>query len=810
MGEKIDGTHESDSSPSRHRIDDRSDGVIAPQNDAKLPPWQRLQQRQGNHAVQQLLRAGVVQTKLRISEPGDAAEREAERAAGAVTGVTESAREPLPIRTPADPLNQPTPERAVQSGGQPLSEAERAFFEDRFGRELGAVRIHHDSAANEAARTLSARAFTVGTDIVFGQGEFQPGSDQGRHLLAHELAHTIQQSESPFSIQREVSFELQDAQLPRGGKPADLAEDDASTKAIDAAIAASAVVVQGRYSTHHQEQLYIEPQGVIAHWDDAGVHVIGSIQCPYYVHKALVHAFGLPGERVHVTQSVTGGGFGGKEEYPSVISLHAALLAKKSGRHVRMIYDRKEDIEATTKRHPAICEITTGCDADGTLRALKMRILMDGGAYMTLSPVVLSRGALHAAGAYRWTDVRIDAWAVATNTPPNGAFRGFGAPQTIWAIERHLDQVAKKIGKDPVDLKRQNMIREGDTTATGQVLRGSVGIAECVEKAISASQYHEKRLAGPIVRGRTARGIGASIFMHGAGFTGTGETYLKGRVAVDLLAGGRLNIRTASTDIGQGTETVFRQIAADAAGLDLTAVDFTVPSTTHVPDSGPTVASRTVMVVGAIVERAAREVAARVRAEQDAGGGDFNAAADRLLAKEKTVTALVQYNHPEWVKFDDKTYKGDAYPVYGYACDVAEVEVDLDTLEVTVLGFWSATDVGKAIHPVMCKGQIEGGSLQAIGWALWENVVWKDGKILNPRMTNYIIPTALDAPPFYVDLVEAPYSYGPGGGAKGLGELPMDGGAPAIAAAIEHATGMAAHDLPLLPEQLLALQATRA
>lgn len=591
---------------------------------------------------------------------------------------------------------------------------------------------------------------------------------------------------------------------------ADIAEDDASHKAIDAAIAACPIVVTGRYSTHHQEQLYIEPQGVIAHWDEAGAHVIGSIQCPYYVHKAFLHTFSLPGNQIHITQAVTGGGFGGKEEYPSVIALHAALLAKKSGKHVRMIYDRKEDIEATTKRHPAICEITTGCDADGTLRALKMRILMDGGAYMTLSPVVLSRGALHAAGAYRWTDVRIDALAVATNTPPNGAFRGFGAPQTIWAIERHLDEVAKKIGKDPVDLKQQNMLREGDVTSTGQVLRGSVGIAECVEKALGASEYQKKRLAGPTVKGRIARGIGASIFMHGAGFTGSGETYLKGRVAVDLLAGGRLNIRTASTDIGQGTETVFRQIAADAAGLTLNDVDFTVPSTTHVPDSGPTVASRTVMVVGSIVEKAAKEVAARVQAEMDKSGGDFATAANRLLAREKDVTALVQYNHPDWVKFDDKTYKGDAYPVFGYACDVAEVEVDLDTFEVTVTGFWSATDVGKAIHPVMCKGQIEGGSLQAIGWALWENVVWKDGKILNPRMTNYIIPTALDAPPFYVDLVEAPYAYGPGGGAKGLGELPMDGGAPAIAAAIEHATGIAARDLPLLPEQLLALELARA
>jgi CO/xanthine dehydrogenase Mo-binding subunit len=586
---------------------------------------------------------------------------------------------------------------------------------------------------------------------------------------------------------------------------ADVPDAAASEASIDAAIARCDVVVRGRYTTHHQEQLYIEPQGVVARWDDAGLHIAGSIQCPYYVHKALVHAFGLPEDRAHVTQSVTGGGFGGKEEYPSVIALHAALLAKKSGRPVRMIYDRKEDIEATTKRHPAICEITSGCDRDGTLRALKMRILMDGGAYMTLTPVVLSRGSLHAAGAYRWQDVRIDAIAVATNTPPNGAFRGFGAPQTIWAIERHIDRVAKELGRDPLDLKAQNMLRVGDTTATGQTLRGSVGIGECVEKAVAASGYKDKRAAGPAVRGRVARGIGASVFMHGAGFTGSGEKYLKGKVAVDLLPSGRLRIRTASTDIGQGTETVFRQIAADAAGLGLDDIDFAVPSTSYVPNSGPTVASRTVMVVGAIVEKAAREVSSRVRAEQDAGGGTFAEAADRMLERDKEVTALVQYDHPSWVAWDDTTYKGDAYPVYGYACDVAEVEVDLDTFEVTVLGFWSATDVGKAIHPVMCKGQIEGGSLQAIGWALSEDVVWKDGRILNPRMTNYIIPTALDAPPFHVDLVEAPYEYGPGGGAKGVGELPMDGGAPAIAAAIEHATGLAAKDLPLLPERLLAL-----
>jgi CO/xanthine dehydrogenase Mo-binding subunit len=577
-----------------------------------------------------------------------------------------------------------------------------------------------------------------------------------------------------------------------------------SATAIDAAIAACDVVVTGRYFAHHQEQMYIEPQGVVAWWDTDGAHATGSIQCPFYVHKAFTKAFLLDADRIHITQAVTGGGFGGKEEYPSIIALHAALLAQKSGLPVRMIYDRKEDIEATTKRHPCICEITSGCDKDGTLRALSIRTIMDGGAYVTLTPVVLSRGTLHAAGAYRWDDVRIESIAVATNTPPNGAFRGFGAPQTIWAIERHMDAVAKKLGRDPIDLKEQNVLREGDVTSTGQVLRSSVAGAECLEKAVLASDYRAKRARGPVVNGRTARGIGAAVFMHGAGFTGSGERYLKGKVAVDLLAGGRLGIRTASTDIGQGTETVFRQIAADAAGIAIDAVDFAVPSTTTCPDSGPTVASRTVMVVGSIVENASKQLAARVRAEVEAHGGTFGEATDRLIAREGPITSLLQYSPPSFIVWDDVTYKGDAYPCYGWACDIAEVEVDLDTFEVTVVDFWSATDVGKAINPVMCKGQIEGGSLQAIGWAVSEEITWRDGHITNPRMTNYIIPTSLDAPRFQTILVEAPFAMGPGGGAKGIGELPMDGGAPAIAAAVEHAIGVAMGSLPLTPERILA------
>ena len=579
-------------------------------------------------------------------------------------------------------------------------------------------------------------------------------------------------------------------------------EHELGGKTIDEIISACPVALSGTYRVHHQEQLYIEPQGMIAWWDEGGVHVTGSLQCPFYVHKALKRAFGEDGGRVHVSQAVTGGGFGGKEEYPSLLAAHAALLSLASGRPVRMIYGRKEDIEATTKRHPARVQITTGCDEKGALVALKVHCLMDGGAYVTLTPVVLSRGILHAAGAYAWKHARIEGVAVATNTPPNGAFRGFGAPQTIWGIERHMDRLAARFGVDPLEFKRARALSVGGTTVTGQTLTESVGVAECIARATVASEYAEKRAAYSKAPSgaRTRKGIGACVFMHGAGFTGSGERRMKGAVQVDLEAGGRLRIRTASTDIGQGTETIFRQIAAEAAGLAMADIDFETPCTTNVPDSGPTVASRTVMVVGSIVARAAALVAKRVR-DHDARSS-FAAASDALLANGP-LNELVQYEPPVNNQWDDDAYRGDAYPCYAWGCDIAEVEVDLDTLETKVLGFWAAQDVGRAIHPVLCSGQIEGGTLQAIGWALYESVVWKDGRIMNPRMTNYVIPTSKDAPPFHTILVEHPFSGG-AMGAKGVGELPMDGGAPAIAAALEQALGGVHLDsLPLLPENLL-------
>src|SRR5712692_3277920 len=377
---------------------------------------------------------------------------------------------------------------------------------------------------------------------------------------------------------------------------------------VDRAWATADFIVEGEYSTGAQEQLYIEPQGMIATANPRnGVTVWGSLQCPYYVHKALAVLFGLPKEKIRVIQAETGGGFGGKEEYPSMIAAHAALLAWKSGKPVKIVYDRAEDMVATTKRHPSRTRHRTGVTRDGKLVAMDIEFVIDGGAYATLSSVVLSRGTIHAAGPYFCPNVRIRSQAVATNAPPHGAFRGFGAPQSIFALERHLNQVAGATGLTPEELRRRNFIRPGQTTATGQVIHENVDMNHLMERALAMSDYHAKlrRFAEQNPGARRKKGIGFASFMHGAGFTGSGEVYLASVVELEATPQGRVRILAASTEIGQGTNTIFSQIAADALGLDYDSIEILKPDTASVPDSGPPVASRTSMVVGKLVEAAA-------------------------------------------------------------------------------------------------------------------------------------------------------------------------------------------------------------
>ena len=565
---------------------------------------------------------------------------------------------------------------------------------------------------------------------------------------------------------------------------------------------------EGEYFSSLQEQMYIEPQGIIAipqpKTDDQeeGMTIMGSMQCPYYVVKALEGLLGH--SRTNVVQTTTGGGFGGKEEYPSMISAHAALLAQKTGRPVKLIYRRDEDLQCTTKRHPGTVWMKTKVDENGQLLSLESNLIYDGGAYNTLSPVVLSRAILHVTGPYHFPHVKLDGKMVATHQPPNGAFRGFGAPQAHWAIERHMDHMARELKLDPIEFRRQNLFKEGDLTATNQPMEDPAGhtVLDAVLEEVKNSEpaTAHPRPGVDMKTARMARGTGLSMVFHGCGFTGNGEANIKGRVALKL-EGNKVYILTSSTDIGQGVDTIFPQIVAEELGLSLEQVIVSPHDTADVPDSGPTVASRTTMVVGQVVLDAAKKLRSAVEAELGKKGNFLE------LLKERDGETALQVEHVytphAQMTWNPDTYQGDAYPTYGWNCTWVDLSVDLDTGEVQYHRVITATDVGKAINPTLVTGQIEGGTLQALGWATCEEVVIDDnGLMKNNRFTNYIIPTTLDAPEMKTLIVEVPFVGGPFG-AKGIGEIPMDGPAAAVAQAIENATGVVVNALPMTPEVIM-------
>jgi len=577
---------------------------------------------------------------------------------------------------------------------------------------------------------------------------------------------------------------------------------------VDSAWAGAAHIVEGEYRTGAQEHLYIENNGCIARYSETeGVTVWGSLQCPYYVHKSLMAVFDLPEDKVRVIQTETGGAFGGKEDYPSVIGSHAALLAMKCGHPVKLVYDRMEDLAATTKRHPSRVRHRTALDKNGKLLAMEIDLATDGGAYSTLSSTVLSRATLHSPGPYVCPNVRVRARAWATNTVPYGAFRGFGAPQAIFAVERHMDEIAAAIGTDPVELRRRNFLHDGDTTATEQVMREPVILDKLLDRALAESGYYEKRarFAEENRHNAVKRGMGIAAFYHGSGFTGSGERTLNSRAGVDVTAEGKVRVLVSSTEFGQGTNTVLTQIAAETIGLGYEDVEMAPPDTGIVPNSGPTVASRTVMVVGRLIERASLQLVAMLREEaglaETFSPDEFFAACERSRAAKGEVVSLCRYEAPPGIYWDDQTYHGEAYPAYAWAVHVAQVAVDTVTYSAEVEEFWAVQEAGRVINPVLAGGQVEGGIAQGIGYALYEKVLLQNGRMVNSQMTNYIMPTAEDVPPIHVFFEEIPFRHG-GHGAKGIGELPHDGPAPAILNAIRDATGVSCRSIPLLPEDL--------
>jgi len=461
---------------------------------------------------------------------------------------------------------------------------------------------------------------------------------------------------------------------------------------------------------------------------------------------------------------------------------------------------------ATTKRHPSRTRHRTAVSKEGKLLAGEIDFAIDGGAYATLSPVVLSRGTIHAPGPYHWPYMTVRAKAMATNIPPHGAFRGFGAPQSIFALERHMDKIAKVVGLTPEELRRRNFLSTGDRTATGQLLSDPVDMQHLLMRALEESNYHAKReqFDRENPTSTIKRGIGFATFFHGAGFTGSGERRLNSLVEIEITPEGQPRLLVSSTEFGQGTNTILCQVAAQTLRLPYDQVLIAQPDTSRVPNSGPTVASRTAMVVGKLVERAAQSlcgtlVCAGLR--ENYTPEEFRRAAQRYLAQHGALKSQARYESPGDIFWDDETYSGEAYPAYAWAVYVAEVAVDTTTYSASVTNFHALQEVGKVLHPILAAGQIEGGVAQGIGYALYEKCLWRNGHLANNQMTNYIMPTSADLPPIHVTFEEVPSPHG-AFGAKGIGELPMDGPAPAILNAIEHATDIAFTEIPLLPEDI--------
>lgn len=586
------------------------------------------------------------------------------------------------------------------------------------------------------------------------------------------------------------------------------------------------VVLERTYTTGYQEHAYLETNGIIAVPESEGMFTLyASAQCPFYIQKSVARVLGIDLASVRCIQTVTGGAFGGKEDYPSEPAACAALMAHMTRRPVKLIYDRSEDMLWSSKRHPMKIAHRLGLDAGGKITACEVKLYCDAGAYNGLSAVVAERANATALGPYLVPNARVDTYVVYTNNLFGGAFRGFGSPQVTFAMESQLDEAAAALGISPAEIRRRNLLRVGDATATSQVLPESVGAIETLERAVARSDYESKRRELEAFNARSLhvkKGIGIGCCIYGCCLHAGGQ-FLEGSGALlHVRADGSVNVAVGGTEIGQGAFTVVAQLAAEELGCALSSVRMVPVNTDLVPDSGPTVASRTTVMSGNAALDAARKVRAKMA---DVASQKLDVPSDKLIFRNGSVflggvaratfrdiakacyerkvnlTAEGWYAPPrkEW---NEALGVGEAYSVYCFATQIAEVTVHLRSGRVKVDHVTAAHDVGKAINPAMLTGQVEGGIVQGLGYALMEELKVVDGRCLNPNFTDYLIPSALDAPTVETLLVELPFSRGPYG-AKGVGEPSLIPIAAAVANAVSAACGHRFTHIPITPERLL-------
>jgi len=560
------------------------------------------------------------------------------------------------------------------------------------------------------------------------------------------------------------------------------------------------VIIEREYTTQRVEHSYLEPEAALAELsEDGGVRISGSIQNLFSARRAAAAVLNLPLNKVRLIQSPLGGSFGGKDEAVSALFCRAAILAIKTGKPVKMVNSREVSFRESYKRHPYFMKYKVGAKLDGTLTAMEIDIIADAGAYCCMSPFVTWRSVVQATGPYRVPNVKTDVRAIYTNNVYTGAMRGFGSPQVNFAVESLMDELAEELEMNPVDLRLKNCFVDGDETATGQKLNLKVSVKDAIKSVASRSEYNRKwHLNRSENEGHLMRGIGISCSYRGVSLGAEGTDAASVLVAVQ--SDGSVIVATGLVDMGQGAATAISIIVAECLDIDCNRIQFLNADTSRVPDSGPTVASRTTLMAG----NAAKDACEKLRLKMN------QAAMEGLSFDQKAAMcfqrgiSLYEVGHFQSSKttWDQEFGQGDAYFTFVFGANVAEVEVDTHTGKISVKKFYCAHDVGRVISQAGAEGQVTGGVTMGMGYALLEDFSQTDGVPDYHNFDEYLLVTAADIPEFSICLLQNPDPIGPFG-AKSLGEPATEIAAPAIANAVYNATGRRVRELPLTLERVL-------
>ena len=585
---------------------------------------------------------------------------------------------------------------------------------------------------------------------------------------------------------------------------------------LDAGLAEADLIVENTFRVPYQEHAYLEPEAGVAWIDERGVLNIRVSTQVIEHFRSIARAVGVPQNKIRIQGTMVGGGFGGKEDI--TVEVYLALLAKHTNRPVKLVYTREESILAHSKRHPYIIKHRTGVKKNGRITAAKIEAISDSGAYPYLSPYVLLYTTVMAPGPYRVDNLQVDSVTVATNNPYTSAFRGFGGPQPCFAYEQQMDAIAEKLGMDPLELRKVNYVRTGDTTSTGQAIESATWLEETATRALEALG-DKTPASGPI---KVGQGF-ASYFQSYGRITWLHDTS-QAWVGVEL--DGTVTVRAGVPDLGAGQANSLCQIVAEVLGVPLPRVSIYCTDSAITPLSGTSTATRQLYMSGnaalmaatnvrkVLLDRASKQfeeemdnldmAEGRVFVKSNPSQSIDLADLAKVCAAEGTHLAnLAMFKAPFTDPIDPETGQGSVFPDFTFGAYAVEVAVDVETGQVTVLKAAACHDIGRAINRAAVEGQIAGGGMQGLGYALMEDLIVKDGVIQTSSLSEYLIPTSMDFPTTKVIALESGTGVGPFG-AKGIGEPSLTPAAPAVASAVADAIGVRVHELPLTPERVLA------